>query len=214
MGLFDIFKRNKINYGGIIESLNLQDFWSDLEEKERQTVRDFYNDEIPWEDIKPVDVDSPKSNYGYKKGAFNFLENIGKWASGNGDYLLSEKLLLKALEVSNNYTEKHAAHNSLIDMYYKQRDENPSALDSCIYYCIKDIEIVDGIEQEWFQHYSMREEVKPPIPSFKRLAIIFEKQGKLDEAIEVCERAVKYKLDDGTKGGFEGRIRKLKKNLL
>ncbi len=30
------------------------------------------------------------------------------------------------------------------------------------------------------------------IPAFKRLTIIYEKQGKYDEAIEICNRAIAY----------------------
>jgi len=53
----------------------------------------------------------------------------------------------------------------------------------------------------------------PRFPSFQRLAIIYERLGKYDEAIKICEKALKYGLVDGTKSGFEGRIERLKKRI-
>lgn len=44
-----------------------------------------------------------------------------------------------------------------------------------------------------------------------QLTIIYEKDEKLQEAIDVCNFAIKHGLMDGTKGGFEGRIKKLEK---
>ena len=50
-----------------------------------------------------------------------------------------------------------------------------------------------------------------PMP-FKRLAIIYEKEGDLDKAISVCLLALSLGLDnDGTKAGMTGRLEKLKK---
>lgn len=47
---------------------------------------------------------------------------------------------------------------------------------------------------------------------FKTLAIINEKSGNLKNAIWFCEYAISLGLnDDGTKGGMEGRLSKLKK---
>lgn len=51
-------------------------------------------------------------------------------------------------------------------------------------------------------------------PSFKRLAIIYEKQHKYEEAIAVCQCAIEAgRLDDGTKGQMPGRLVKLQGKL-
>jgi len=43
-----------------------------------------------------------------------------------------------------------------------------------------------------------------------RLAIIYEKQGKIEDAIGVCKTALKLGInEDYTKSGFEGRIERL-----
>ena len=150
-----------------------------------------------------------------------------------------EEILLKCLKLSqNNPIDLHYTYNHLIDLYYKQRETRSDALKLCIYYCLKDIELFPkfkkaSIEQDFvikrklqrlfahdkseFKRYE--KEIKeykwnpPQIPSFKRLAIIYEKMGKYEEAISVCEKAIRYGLTDGTKIGFEGRIEKIKKKM-
>jgi tetratricopeptide (TPR) repeat protein len=47
----------------------------------------------------------------------------------------------------------------------------------------------------------------------KALAIILERSNQLEEAIEVSTLALKRGLHDGTRGGFEGRIKRLKKKM-
>lgn len=50
----------------------------------------------------------------------------------------------------------------------------------------------------------------PRYPSFKMLAIIFEKEKEYDDAIGICKDAIKSGcIDDGTKGGMKERLRKL-----
>lgn len=53
----------------------------------------------------------------------------------------------------------------------------------------------------------------PRIPAFDRLAIIYEKQGNHQAAIQVCQRAIELGLPSSTKGGFPGRLAKLEKKL-
>lgn len=53
-------------------------------------------------------------------------------------------------------------------------------------------------------------DVLPNFPTFKRLAIIYEKQKNYDEAIAVCQRAIELGFaDDGTDGQMPGRIARL-----
>jgi curved DNA-binding protein CbpA len=51
----------------------------------------------------------------------------------------------------------------------------------------------------------------PPIPTFKDLAIALEEEKRYDEAVSVCEQAVGFNMEDGTKTGFAGRIERLRK---
>lgn len=51
----------------------------------------------------------------------------------------------------------------------------------------------------------------PSVPTFKLLAIALEEQGEFSEGIAVCEAAQGLGLDDGTKGGFAGRMERLRR---
>jgi len=48
-------------------------------------------------------------------------------------------------------------------------------------------------------------------PAIKSLAIALEEDRKFDAAIDLCRKALAWGLDDGTKTGYEGRIRRIKK---
>lgn len=121
----------------------------------------------------------------------------------------------------NALIDRHFYYNNVIDYYYGLRDKEIDAIDKCIHYCKEDIKITPQVlnlmkSDKMFKHYN--EEGKlvftpPRFPSFQRLAIIYDSQGKYQEAINVCKKAIKHNLKDGTKTGFEGRIKRLEKKL-
>lgn len=50
------------------------------------------------------------------------------------------------------------------------------------------------------------------VPAFKRLAMLYEKQGKYNEAVNVCKDAIKCgAVNDGSKGGMQGRLARILK---
>jgi hypothetical protein len=53
----------------------------------------------------------------------------------------------------------------------------------------------------------------PRIPSFTTLAIIYEKEGKFKEAIEICEKAIKLGLKESKHELYDRRIARLEKKL-
>jgi tetratricopeptide (TPR) repeat protein len=48
---------------------------------------------------------------------------------------------------------------------------------------------------------------------YKRLCLMYERSGHYKDAIKFCEDAIKKGLSDGTKGGFEGRLRRILKRM-
>lgn len=55
-----------------------------------------------------------------------------------------------------------------------------------------------------------KEEMPYNVPAYKRLAMIYEKQGRYREAIEICATAINNGVvDDGTKGRMRGRLARL-----
>ena len=91
-------------------------------------------------------------------------------------------------------------------MLYKQREKRADAIDLCIKYCIEDIQRIDAFNVAWkkkfedihssltadgYKQNTDKSDVDlPRIPSFDRLRIIYEKQGKFREAIQVCSKAI------------------------
>lgn len=62
------------------------------------------------------------------------------------------------------------------------------------------------------EYYEMHIPIRITSIPYKKLAIIYEKEGNYSQAIQLCEEALSFGFtDDGTKGGMEGRLAKLKK---
>ena len=114
----------------------------------------------------------------------------------------------ESIEENNNPIDLHFSYNYLIKLYYKLRDKN-DYLEKCIDICKKDINLYENKlkNKSFFKEKDVR------IPSYKRLAIIYEKQGKFEKAIKICQKAINHNLRDNTKQGFEGRLKKLKKKV-
>jgi len=102
-------------------------------------------------------------------------------------YDLAEKLLTLSEQKAENIVTLHFCYNTWIDLLYKQR-EDLKCLARCIEYCKKDIVMYPKLCKDLF---FADQEVH--IPSFERLAIIYEKQGDLRAAASINELAISYK---------------------
>lgn len=51
----------------------------------------------------------------------------------------------------------------------------------------------------------------PRVPTFAHLATLLAEDGRFDEAVAVCERAITFGLRDGTKGDYPARIARIRK---
>jgi tetratricopeptide (TPR) repeat protein len=138
----------------------------------------------------------------------------------------AEKFLLKALEADDdNPIDRHFVYNHLIELYYKIRNEREDALEKCVYFCKVDIESLPEFLHDWRILY-------PPIPdlpeetslpqcrSIERLAISYEKNGKYQEAIDLCKYAIELGLESkwdsynaryAKNKGYKARMQKLEK---
>ena len=118
--------------------------------------------------------------------------------------------------------DKHFKYLDEIDKLYKEARKlssyNTDKMEDVICLCLKDIELAP-----YFLAYNIKEAKEygvpledwlPNFPTFKRLSIIYEKQGKYLKAIQVCQQAVSLGfINDGTKEGMVGRINKLNEKL-
>lgn len=127
-----------------------------------------------------------------------------------------EEDLLNAIEKArDDFVQKHFLYISIQDFYYKYRDLDEKYLLLCIDYCMKDIQNLYEMENQYIQNeisrekeyakilgkqFTKKEEEKiiatgfiGRIPAFSRLAIIYEKQKKYEKAIEICDIAIEFK---------------------
>lgn len=144
-----------------------------------------------------------------------------------------EKELLKQLSSKKeDLLSRHFVFIELQEFYYRYRNLDSKYLNLCINYCEQDIDQLERMQVYYktretkkihdlksiYSSSEMKEEVKRienegfigRVPAFERLAIIYEKQYKYNEAISICEKAIAYSRDlrMDTKD-FEDRLNKL-----
>ncbi|MDA2935271.1 hypothetical protein MYX82_13160 [Acidobacteria bacterium AH-259-D05] len=115
--------------------------------------------------------------------------------------------MLSALSKSTNPIDRHFLLQSIVQVTYKSR-KNPKMHAVFLKIAHQHIqefsELVTGLRQEF-------NGVLPRIVTFQYLATVLAEKGESDEAIKVCQTAIQYGLHDGTKTGFEGRIKRIRK---
>jgi len=184
----------------LIVGLGLEEWYLNLSDEQRQKIREYSTFFGTGGEINLIDQGVQETS----QSARAYLKGVGGTAASKKDYVFAETVLLEALDRDDgSATSTHFTYNELIDVYYKQRDDRDDAIEKCIEYCKKDIEIAEEFVAEFGE--------VPRIPSFKRLAIIYERQSRYEEALAVCDQALDIGTTDGTKGGFEGRKERLRK---
>jgi len=133
------------------------------------------------------------------------------------DMKVEEELLIQLRSSKSNLISKHFSLINLQDFYYRYRSIDVKYLEKCIEYCNQDIEMLQDLQNYYKQEeiknikktsylYSATEIKKDiqrvetegfigRIPAFERLAIIYEKQGKIEEALEICDKAITYNIN-------------------
>ena len=185
-----------------IVSVGLEEWYTNLSDEQQQKLHEYSTFFGTGGEMNLLDKGTGETS----QSAQEYLKGVGSTAASEKDYEFAEMVLLEALDREDgSATSTHFTYNELIDVHYKQRDVHEDAIEKCIQYCKKDIEIADEFVAEFGE--------VPRIPSFKRLAIIYERQERYEDAIAVCDRALEIGTTDGTKGGFEGRKDRLRKKL-
>lgn len=105
----------------------------------------------------------------------------------------------------------------IVDRHYKLLDQINAAYREKNYeraekYCLEDVRLFPDFAKAYPKIYP-NDHILPRITSFEILAKIYDKQGKYHKLIEICELALRYKLEDSTKGGFKARIQKAQKKI-
>ncbi|MCW3490920.1 hypothetical protein [Dethiobacter alkaliphilus] len=124
-----------------------------------------------------------------------------------GKTLEAEESLLKAAE-SSSPMDRHYAYVKLIRLYQKMIQSGEDRLDQLMQICKQDIELFPDFHEAWTIEY-LHQVPTPYFPSFSVLAEIYEEQGKIREAIDLCELALGYGLEETIGEDFPVRLERL-----
>jgi len=227
-------------YGGLIAYFNLEEWWDSLSIEDRTLIRNWYSGGLGTgsQGDRGSMVDDISSIASSSQSASGFLNSLSGWAINEHKYEIAVSILKESLKNQSNYIDLHFTYNYLIDLGYKRREESPEWLENCIQYCKSDIDMfmqfknayISERKNDFIKSAKFDEEIGDlaeakewlkkakdfkfdlGMPSFQRLTIIYEKKGEYEKAIEICKLALDYELLDSTKGGFEGRVSKLKRS--
>ena len=217
MGLFSIFSQKPNsgssgnNTGGLIGYLNLWDFYNSLTEEEKGTLRHYYDSRLTTAPVnhRASTYDSGTIASTSETRLVYFSSTIG-WAVSDKRYDIADKLIYFGEQyINEGLIDAHFFLQAAAECYYKQRDIRDDALDLCIRYCQRDVELFPRYRVPMEKEYG---EI-PRITTFQKLAVIYEKQKMYDKALEICQMALSYGLTDSTKGGYAGRIEKIQKKI-
>lgn len=122
------------------------------------------------------------------------------WTSGDLDRMIA------ALSARTNPIDRHHLLMNIVNLAYKERS-NPGRRKTCLEVGTQHVKEVPSLLP------SLREDLRttPRIPTYAHISTVLAEDGRIDEAIAVCEEARNLGLHDGTKGDYEGRIKRLQK---
>ena len=141
--------------------------------------------------------------------ATGYLSTMAGWFKNEQDRHIAYKLLEKAeaLASSAPVLDRHFLFQAKNEIYYRFRDIDDFALERAIKACEQQIAISTEAADAFKKEYPDQE--LPGHVGYIDLAIIREKEGRLEDAIRLCEGA----LAQNWSGDWEKRIERYKSKL-
>jgi tetratricopeptide (TPR) repeat protein len=202
MGLLDIFTKPK-KTKGLIGYFGLESWWlSEFTESERHHIATtfqplgFSGNSLTSRDISHT-----------SQTAVGLLRDLSGWFSKEKDRPIAHKLLAKAEELSESegsVLDTHFLYGQKLEIYYKDR-ATPGYLEKAIDACNQQIAL--GAKAAKAFQNGDKDSSLPGHKGYQQLAIILEKQGRFDEAIELCRNAE----SQGWAGDWKKRIERCQK---
>jgi len=167
----------KLKVAGDLKFYGLEDWWfTTLTTDERESIVQRFSDKV----YGPVPLASSAN-------AANFLWG---WASDftktPNDRVIARKILTLALDrarAEKHILDEHFALQGLIEVWYRDRDELPGALDQAIAACEAQIAIAEKAAKAFRREYKDHPTPVPPTHrGYEQLRIIREKQKRYDDA--------------------------------
>lgn len=205
--MLNIFKK-KPKVGGRIQYYGIEDYWlNTLTTKHHEEVKHRWSLGL---NTNPDSIDKGNlTQCGYSKS--NFLIVM---AEGISDINIKDQLLQWSLrEQNSDVIDNHFNLMSSSDVYKKMIKSDKSYYPKQIEILKSDCELYDEFCTEYPKlSYYNKDDGLPNYPSFRELAIAYERTSEFQKAIDISQLAIKKSIKDNT--SFERRIEKLKKKLV
>lgn len=206
LSIFNIFKKESKQVQGKIGYFGLSDWWlSNFSVEEREhIIKTFQPFGSSGESLIKGNIASTSET------PIGLLSALASWFSKKDDRTIAYRIIKKAEEMideSSNILDIHFLYQSKIEIYYRNRDNDPDALEKAIEACKQQIEISPKAKIAFQREYE-----DSPLPAHKgfgQLAIIEEKRKKFESAIQISKAA----LEQGWAGDWEKRIERCSKKL-
>lgn len=114
--------------------------------------------------------------------------------------------MIKAVNVKGDLVDRHFLLQTIIAESYKKREQDvfkEHCLNHSRIYLSEANDLLSALKKEFGE--------LPRVSVFQNYATLLTELQEFDEAIKVCETAISFSLKDGTKGGYESRIERIKK---
>lgn len=203
--MFSLFNKSK-PIEGEIGYYNLQDWWlTTFTQEERDHVEDIFRPLGADPTSKPLTEGKISSS---SQKAAGLLSALAGWFYKPEDRYLAKKIIQKAYEEAikgSNILDLHFTLQGMVEIYYRDRDTEPDALNKAIQACEEQIKIAPQASVA-FKKQDFPDGL-PAHTGYDQLRIIYKKQGEYQKAIALCEQAKKQ----GWNGDWDKKIEELKK---
>jgi tetratricopeptide (TPR) repeat protein len=205
------WRKSKSEVGGIVGGNGLTDWWLDtFSEDERELICERNRQALlPQPAHDTIAHGPPLKVVGSLARFVSGWAAVGKLDHRSIDY----RLIAKAEELLGSVTDvisRHFIFMHQAKIYYRWRDVDDFALEKAIEACRQQISIANEAATVFLDESSPGGlGFLPAHHGFKQLAIILEKDGNFEEALELCEQA---KLQ-GWNGDWDARLTRLRKKL-
>lgn len=125
------------------------------------------------------------------------------WTTGNLDQMID------AADFDTHPVDRHYLLQRIVQESYKLR-KNKKYRDLCLAFAEQHFNEFDELSPSLKREM---DDVLPRVTVFQQYATVLTEIGDFDRAIKVCEKAIEYQLQDGTKSGFQGRIQRISKKI-
>lgn len=121
------------------------------------------------------------------------LKRKNKWSFAESDAEKYERYLKEVKRVADRYYNQLPKIQEGWSVLYNLGNYTGSLADKFEKSCLSNIESYKEILRIDMKH---GQKTATNIPAFKRLAMLYEKQGRFEESAEVCRQAITYGMDE------------------